>query len=145
MSHLIIKKVDGKYRIYNVYTKSMSGEYADKEHAESVRKEKDEKTDAQMDKGLAQEKKEHPSFAMSMIKRIVADHLDEDDDYYKEEGKEEEKEEENGGGGTGKIEKVMGEFKRGTLHSGSPTGKKVVDRKQAIAIALSEQRRAKKS
>ena len=43
-----------------------------------------------------------------------------------------------------KTEKVMGEFKRGTLHSGSKKGPKVTSRKQAIAIALSEQRRAKK-
>jgi len=40
-----------------------------------------------------------------------------------------------------KIEKVMHEKKKGTLKSGS-TGKKVKSRKQAIAIALSEARRA---
>ena len=33
---------------------------------------------------------------------------------------------------------VMGEFKRGTLRSGSKTGPKVKSRKQAVAIALSE-------
>jgi len=38
----------------------------------------------------------------------------------------------------------MGEFKRGSLHSGSKTGPKVKSRKQAIAIALSEGRRGKK-
>ena len=38
----------------------------------------------------------------------------------------------------------MGEFKRGTLHSGSKKGPKVKSRKQAVAIALSEQRRAKR-
>ena len=43
-----------------------------------------------------------------------------------------------------KIEKVMGEYKRGTLHSGSKTGPKVTSRKQAVAIALSEQRKAKR-
>jgi hypothetical protein len=43
-----------------------------------------------------------------------------------------------------KTEKVMKEFKSGTLHSGSKKGPKVTNRKQAIAIALSEQRRAKK-
>jgi len=37
-----------------------------------------------------------------------------------------------------KIHKVMGEYKRGTLHSGSKKGPKVQSRKQAIAIALSE-------
>lgn len=37
-----------------------------------------------------------------------------------------------------KVEKVMGEFKRGTLKSSS--GKKVKSRRQAVAIALSEQR-----
>jgi len=41
-----------------------------------------------------------------------------------------------------KVRKVMGEFKRGTLRSGSKHGPKVKSRKQAIAIALSEQRRA---
>jgi hypothetical protein len=35
---------------------------------------------------------------------------------------------------------VMGEYKRGQLHSGSSTGKVVKSRKQAIAIGLSEQR-----
>jgi len=40
-----------------------------------------------------------------------------------------------------KVEKVMHERKRGTLRSGS-TGKKVTSRKQAIAIGLSEARRA---
>lgn len=38
-----------------------------------------------------------------------------------------------------KIEKVMHEKKEGTLKSGS--GKKVTDRKQAIAIGLSEARK----
>ena len=45
---------------------------------------------------------------------------------------------------TNKVKKVMGEFKRGTLHSGSKTGPKVKSRKQAVAIAMSEQRQAKK-
>ena len=40
-----------------------------------------------------------------------------------------------------KVEKVMHERKRGTLRSGS-SGKKVTSRKQAIAIGLSEARRA---
>lgn len=43
-----------------------------------------------------------------------------------------------------KVRKVMGEYKRGTLHSGSKTGPKVKSRKQAVAIALSEQRREKR-
>jgi hypothetical protein len=38
----------------------------------------------------------------------------------------------------GKVEKVMREFKHGTLHSGSKSGPKVKSRKQAIAIAMSE-------
>ena len=41
-----------------------------------------------------------------------------------------------------KVEKVMHEFKHGELHSGSKKGPKVSSRKQAIAIALSEQRKA---
>jgi hypothetical protein len=39
-----------------------------------------------------------------------------------------------------KVEEVMHERKRGTLRSGS--GKKVTSRKQAIAIGLSEARKA---
>lgn len=41
-----------------------------------------------------------------------------------------------------KIEKVMGEFKKGTLKSSA--GTKVTSRKQAVAIAISEARAAKK-
>jgi hypothetical protein len=42
-----------------------------------------------------------------------------------------------------KVEKVMKERNAGTLRSGS-SGKKVTSRKQAIAIGLSEARRAGK-
>jgi hypothetical protein len=42
-----------------------------------------------------------------------------------------------------KVEKVMGEFKRGTLHSGKG-GPVVKSKKQAVAIALSEARKSKK-
>jgi len=41
----------------------------------------------------------------------------------------------------GKVEKVMKEMEHGTLKSGR-SGKKVTDRKQAIAIGLSEARKA---
>lgn len=41
-----------------------------------------------------------------------------------------------------KIHKVMSEFKVGSLHSGSKRGPRVTKRKQAIAIALSEARKA---
>lgn len=44
----------------------------------------------------------------------------------------------------GKVAKVMGEFKSGALHSGSKSGPEVKSRKQALAIALSEARAAKK-
>jgi hypothetical protein len=40
-----------------------------------------------------------------------------------------------------KVEKAMHEMKEGTLHSGK-SGKKVTSRKQAIAIGLSQARRA---
>jgi len=51
--------------------------------------------------------------------------------------------------GKTKVAKVMGEYKRGTLHGGvDPKGPKkalvVKSRKQAIAIALSEAGMAKK-
>lgn len=41
-----------------------------------------------------------------------------------------------------KVEKVMHEFKEGALHSGSKKGPEVKNKKQAIAIALSEARKA---
>lgn len=41
-----------------------------------------------------------------------------------------------------KVKKVMGEFKRGELHSGSDKGPVVKNKKQGIAIALSEARKA---
>ena len=44
--------------------------------------------------------------------------------------------------GENKVEKTMHEFKHGTLHSGSKKGPKVTNRKQAIAIALNQQRKA---
>lgn len=44
--------------------------------------------------------------------------------------------------GKEKVEKVMGEFKAGKLHSGSKKGPKVKDKAQAVAIGLSEDRKA---
>lgn len=44
--------------------------------------------------------------------------------------------------GKKKVEKVMKEFKEGKLHSGSKKGPEVNNPKQAIAIALSEARKA---
>ncbi len=43
-----------------------------------------------------------------------------------------------------KIAKVMHEFAHHELHSGSKNGPIVTNRKQAVAVALSEARRAKK-
>lgn len=40
-------------------------------------------------------------------------------------------------------DEVMSKFKRGELRSGSKSGKRVKNRKQAIAIMLSEKRKAK--
>lgn len=41
------------------------------------------------------------------------------------------------------MKATMEEFKAKTLHSGSKNGRKVKNRKQAIAIGLSEMRKAK--
>lgn len=40
------------------------------------------------------------------------------------------------------YDEVMSKFKKGKLHSGSKKGKKVTDRKQAVAIMLSEKKKA---
>lgn len=37
-----------------------------------------------------------------------------------------------------KVGKVMGEYKKGELHSGSKKGPVVTSKKQAVAIAMSE-------
>jgi len=42
------------------------------------------------------------------------------------------------------FQEVMSKFKSGTLHSGSKKGPKVTNRKQAVAIMLSERRKSKK-
>lgn len=41
------------------------------------------------------------------------------------------------------FDMVMSKYKRGTLHSGSKGGPKVKSRDQAVAIMLSEKRKAK--
>jgi len=43
-----------------------------------------------------------------------------------------------------KIEKTMSEYKHGTLHSGSKHGPTITSKKQAIAVALSQARKASK-
>lgn len=57
----------------------------------------------------------------------------------KETEKEERKER---GKKTGKMHKVMEEFETGKLHSGSKKGPVVKNRRQAIAIGISEMRKA---
>ena len=42
----------------------------------------------------------------------------------------------------GEMEKTMHEFKEGSLHSGSEAGPVVRSRKQAVAIGMSQQRKA---
>jgi hypothetical protein len=46
--------------------------------------------------------------------------------------------------GKQKIKKVMHEYAEGELHSGSKSGPIVKDKKQAVAIAISEAKKAKK-
>jgi hypothetical protein len=43
-----------------------------------------------------------------------------------------------------KMEKVMHEWKKGKLHSGTKKGPKVTSQKQAVAIALSEAKKVAK-
>lgn len=44
--------------------------------------------------------------------------------------------------GKSKVKKVLHEYKEGELHSGSKKGPVVKSKKQAVAIALSEARKA---
>ena len=48
------------------------------------------------------------------------------------------------GAGKSKIAKVIREYNAGKLHSGSKKGPTVTNKKQAIAIGLSEARKGKK-
>jgi hypothetical protein len=41
------------------------------------------------------------------------------------------------------FDEVMHKFKHGNLHSGSKSGKKVTNKKQAIAVMLSEKKKSK--
>lgn len=43
---------------------------------------------------------------------------------------------------SGKMHRVMKEYQQGKLHSGSKTGPKVKSRRQAVAIGMSEARKA---
>ena len=43
-----------------------------------------------------------------------------------------------------KVKKVMKEYSQGKLHSGSKKGPKVTNKKQAVAIAISEKKKGKK-
>lgn len=47
-------------------------------------------------------------------------------------------------GKAAKVDTVMGEYKRGTLHSGSKKGPIVKSRDQALAIAMSQSGQKKK-
>ena len=47
-----------------------------------------------------------------------------------------------GGKGKRKVRTVMSEYKKGKLRSGSKKGPKVTNPKQAVAIAMSEGRKA---
>jgi len=47
--------------------------------------------------------------------------------------------------GKAKIETVMREWKAGDLHSGSASGPKIRDQRQAVAIALSQARKTSRA
>ena len=66
------------------------------------------------------------------------------DDHHKKDGKKVAKKVKKVTKAKAKVKKVMHEFKEHELHSGSKKGPVVKNRKQAIAIALSEARKNKK-
>lgn len=85
--------------------------------------------------------KKHGVSDLEVETAIAKDHLKEDLHYYSKLKKMEENKFKSGGltpYQKYKVHKVMSEFKNKELHSGSEKGNLVTDRKQAIAIALSE-------
>lgn len=66
------------------------------------------------------------------------------DKKHKKPKKQEHKEAPKGDVAGHKIKKVMTEFGEGKLHSGSKKGPQVTNKRQALAIAISEARKAKK-
>lgn len=96
-------------------------------------------TKAQEQKGNTMKHKKENKELMKSIKDA---HKSEAKKHESRESKLHEKKEHKAKKGPKKVEKVMKEFKEGKLHSGSKKGPEVSNKKQAIAIALSE---AKKS
>lgn len=106
--------------------------------------------------GRMVEMSEHPQLTKEEAEHIAIQHLEENPHYYTKhhssdnvskalrhkdilgEGSKKRKHLKD----SEKVEAVMKEYKRGTLYSGS--GRKVKSRKQAIAIAMSEQRKSEK-
>lgn len=83
MSHLILKRVDGKWKAYNKNTGKTEGKgMVNKDQAEEEIEIQDEKEDKVIEKGMKQEAKEHPKFSHAMAKQIAVDHLKEKPTYY---------------------------------------------------------------
>lgn len=84
MSHLVLKRIDGKWRLYDKHKKQVEGpRFSDYAKGEEYRKHRDEKEDAQIERGARIENKEHPEFPKKSAKQIALDHLKEHPDMYK--------------------------------------------------------------
>lgn len=106
MSHLVLRRIGGRWRMFNKHTKKVEGRaFEHKEEAAIETHKQDIKEDKQIDKGEEQEHKEHPEFSKKSAKKIAIDHIKEHPDMYKK------------GEGGGKMKKGRDWFKLSKTHS----------------------------
>lgn len=75
MSHLVLRRINGKWHMFNKHTKKVEGKsYEHKEEAAIATHKRDIQEDKVFDKNVEEEHEEHPEFSKRSAKRIAIDH-----------------------------------------------------------------------